>query len=242
MMLFDIEDYSTVGTVGKGRTIPEKKLPNKMSGLSYNGWGDMRSTALQTGQAHTKAVSEVFLASIGYLPMEFRGAAIDKYFEFLDRSRAFKIAEKEYWHMMHSLPVLKAYGAVQFQPGDWFYVTENNGDLNYQTDAKYIANSRGMISSYYAQNAPNHPQYKYNGDALLYMSGVKFEYKAVLCGGENIYSSGQAPGAPSQYLTIKYTPYSEAIDSNYYAKFEALITCEKELFIAMEGFNPFITE
>jgi hypothetical protein len=241
-MLFDTEDYANTGTVGKGRTIPEKTLPNKMSGLSYGGYGDMRQTALSTSQPHMKAVSEIFTASMSILPIELRNAAFDKYFEFLDRARAFKISEREYWHMMHSLPVLKSYGAVQFQSGDWFYVTEYNGSLDPQTDAKYIANSRGMIDSYYAQNAPNHPQYKYNNDALLFMSGEKFEYKAVLCGGENIYTQGSAPGAPSNYITIKYTPYSSAIDSDYYAKFEELIACEKELFIAMEGFNPFVGE
>lgn len=240
MMLFDLEDYATAGTVGKGRTIPEKKLPNKISGLSYGGYGDMRATSVYTAQAHFKAVTDLFRPSIEILPIELRNAAFDKYFEFFDRVREFKIAEKEYWHMMHSIPVRKSYGGVQFQPGDWFYVTEYNGNLNPQTDAKYIANSRGMINSYYAQNAPNHPQYKYNNDALLYMSGERFEYKAVLCGGENIYLHLAAPGAPDQYLTIKYTPYSSVIDSNYYAKFEDLIACEKELFIAMEGFNPFV--
>jgi hypothetical protein len=243
MMLFDLEDYSTQGTVGKGRVIPEKKFPNKLSGVSSGGRSDMAWTYFATRDAHLKAVDEYFLASVMFLPMELRDAAMDKYFEFMDLCGEFSIAGKEYWHMIHSLPVKKVYAGVQFQPGDWFYVTEGGeGSINMQTEAKYIANTRGMINSYYAQYAPNHPQYKYNADALDYMSGKRCEYKAVLCGGENDTWGGQAPGAPSNYLTIKYTPYSEEIDSNYYSKFEALMACEKELFIAVEGFDPFIGE
>jgi hypothetical protein len=241
-MLFDLEDYSTQGTIGKGRVIPEKKFPNKLSGVQQQGRSDMAWAAMATGEAHIKAVNEYVLASILFLPMEMREAAMEKYFEFLELFREFKILEKEYWHMIHSLPVKKVWSGVQFQAGDWFYVTEGGeGSINRQSEAKYIANTRGMINSYYAQNAPNHPQYRYNAEALDYMSGKKCEYKAVLCGGASTMDQ-PAPGAPSSYLTIKYTPYSEEIDSNYYAKFEALMACEKELFIAVEGFDPFIGE
>jgi hypothetical protein len=243
MMLFDLEDYSTTGTVGTGRVIPEKKFPNKLQGVHQMGRSWMAETHFATRDAHIKAVNEYFLASVMFLPMELRDAAMDKYFEFMDSCREFAIAGKEYWHMIHSLPVKKAYAGVQFQPGDWFYVTEGSEtSINIQTEAKYIANTRGQINSYYAQNAPNHPQYKYNDNALEYMSGKRCEYKAVLCGGEFEGWDGSAPGAPSNFNTIKYTPYSEEIDSNYYAKFEALMACEKELFIALEGFDPFVGE
>jgi hypothetical protein len=232
-MLFDIEDYMYWGLIGSTkRSIPEKKLPNKVGAISYSSSSDVNVTAYATYAAHFISIDGYFKSAIKLLPFEKKENAVNSYFTLMEKARDLSIKMKIYTSMIDSLPVKIVDGGKQFVEGDYFWVKKNvySQFENKSNEAPYIANGRGLIN-------PWDPNYDpYSEDSILYQSGEKFDNVAVFTIDPKFTYEGQHIEA------IRYTPFDENISNEYFQAVKDFLAAEKTLMEACEDVNVVFSE
>jgi hypothetical protein len=231
-MLFDIEDYRTSGLIDAGRySIPERTFVNKVGAYPGGNTNDPQTTALYTRIAHINSFADFFNSSLAILPLDKKQNALNKYYVWLEKCRNFNIASKPFWNMINSLPVLFVEGGRVFEAGDEFIVEEKQID-DLPNQAKYLFNQKGLM---YPWSNPNDPNYGYNSEALSYVSGFKYQHIVTYTPVKTV--SNEHPWVNSN----TYTPFSQEIVDSYYESVELLMESEKEVMIAIEGYQTNFT-
>lgn len=149
-MLFDLEDFSSIGWIGYGAG---KRFQNDERTIANSdGIENYSATLGAVRDAHIKAVNQRALNSIRLLSIDKRPLAVQKYFAWMDAVRDFHLYNTAYPNngtykftsMIGSLRVLPVIGGVTFNEGDQYkYI--NIYDLS-EEEAATLPNIRVLSS------------------------------------------------------------------------------------------------
>jgi len=207
MYFFDLEDYRTSGFFGRnysGTTVTNLN------------WADPYTTFRATRDAHYKAVTEYYMASINMAEVSNRLNIFYANKTFCEKGGLFKVKELEFWGMMGSFAFKRLFDDEIIANGD---IVSVKHQFNLSDEEK--ANGHLFLFNYQGDNET--PSYY----AFIQPEGTPTN----LVGQMNFSNSIEA----GDLFTIKYTQFDVNIYNDYKTALQEMMAAEKALIEVIDG-------